>query len=105
MKGRLGNERERRQVRSTQPCVQTKSSGWLCRGLGEKGLTWLLTQLGLRSVTSEDSGSPELDEGLTVLGQRPQASKVTTVVAENLLRADIGLLEQGVGDNFFSLVV
>lgn len=65
-------------------------------------MTRLLTQLGLGSVTSEDSGSPELDGGLTVLGQRPQASKVITMAAKNL---HISPLEQGVGDNFFSLVV
>lgn len=68
-------------------------------------MTWLLTQLGLGSVTSEDSGNSELDGGLTVLGQRPQASKVTTMAAKNRHRADVDPLEQGVGDSFFSLVV
>lgn len=56
-------------------------------------------------MTSEDFGSPELDGGLTVLGQRPQANKVTALATENLHRAGIGLLERGLGDNLFSLVV
>lgn len=72
-----------------------------------RGLAWLLTQLGLGSGTSEDSGSLELDGGLTVPGQRPRANKVTAMVAKNLHRADTGLLEQGWGwgNNFFPPVV
>lgn len=38
-------------------------------------MEWLLT---LSSVTGEVSGCPELDGGLIVLGQSPQANKVTT---------------------------
>jgi hypothetical protein len=42
-----------------------------------------------------------------VPGQRPQANKVTAMVAENLHRTDISLLEQdwGWGNNFFPPVV
>lgn len=60
-----------------------------------RSLTWLPTQLGPGSVASEDSGSPELDGGLTVLGQWSQANKVIAMAAKSLHVADIGLLEQG----------
>lgn len=94
MKGRAVNERERGQVSSIQSCVQTKEQ-WVA--LPWAALPWTQKQrFGMAPHTAgtriiEDSGSLDLNGGLTVLGQRPQTNKVTAMAAKNLHRAGVGM--------------